>query len=254
MLLFDPGDIQKHAAVRAASPFAHFAPDAARHVIAGQQFRRTPRVLVALRITPSFFFVVRGLVRVEFGGMSLNMKRSPFLLRSTPPSPRTPSVTRMPRTLGGHTMPVGWNCTNSMSISVGARVVSERVAVARVLPAVAGDFESASDSARSKHHCLRAKQLEAPALAVVPERARDAVAVFQQRDNRVFHVHVDAEMNSVVLQSADHLQPRPIADVRQARISVPAEIPLQYSAVFRAVEQRAPGFQFANAVGRLLRM
>ena len=31
--------------------------------------------------------------------------------------PRTPSVTRIPRTLGGHTMPVGWNWTNSMSTS-----------------------------------------------------------------------------------------------------------------------------------------
>jgi hypothetical protein len=44
------------------------------------------------------------------------MNRLPSELRSTPPSPRTPSVTRMPRTDSGHTMPVGWNCTNSMSI------------------------------------------------------------------------------------------------------------------------------------------
>ncbi len=36
---------------------------------------------------------------------------------STPPSPRTPSVTRIPFTLGGHTMPVGWNWTNSMLIN-----------------------------------------------------------------------------------------------------------------------------------------
>ncbi|CAM5286182.1 hypothetical protein SFUMM280S_03929 [Streptomyces fumanus] len=42
------------------------------------------------------------------------MNRSPSLLRSTPPSPRTDSVTRMPFTEGGQTMPVGWNCTNSM--------------------------------------------------------------------------------------------------------------------------------------------
>jgi hypothetical protein len=48
--------------------------------------------------------------------MYSNMKRRPSALRSTPPSPRTPSVTRIPRTDGGHTMPVGWNCTNSMSI------------------------------------------------------------------------------------------------------------------------------------------
>jgi len=49
--------------------------------------------------------------------MSPNMKRFCSLLRSTPPSPRTPSVTKMPRTLGGQTMPVGWNWMNSMSIS-----------------------------------------------------------------------------------------------------------------------------------------
>src|ERR1700761_46914 len=42
------------------------------------------------------------------------MNRLPWAFRSTPPSPRTDSVTRMPRTDGGQTMPVGWNCTNSM--------------------------------------------------------------------------------------------------------------------------------------------
>ena len=45
------------------------------------------------------------------------MKRSPLLFRRIPPSPRTPSVTSSPMTPGGHTMPVGWNCTNSMSIN-----------------------------------------------------------------------------------------------------------------------------------------
>lgn len=42
------------------------------------------------------------------------MNRLPSELRSTPPSPRTDSVTRMPFTEGGQTMPVGWNWTNSM--------------------------------------------------------------------------------------------------------------------------------------------
>src|SRR5262252_1612094 len=44
------------------------------------------------------------------------MNRLPSLFFSVPPSPRTPSVTRLPRTDGGHTIPVGWNWTNSMSI------------------------------------------------------------------------------------------------------------------------------------------
>src|ERR1044072_8519373 len=49
--------------------------------------------------------------------MSSNMKRRPSLFFRTPPSPRTPSVTRMPLTDNGHTMPVGWNWMNSMLIS-----------------------------------------------------------------------------------------------------------------------------------------
>ena len=38
-------------------------------------------------------------------------------LRRIPPSPRTASVTSRPTTPGGQTIPVGWNWTNSMSIS-----------------------------------------------------------------------------------------------------------------------------------------
>jgi hypothetical protein len=49
--------------------------------------------------------------------MSSNMKRLPSLFVRIPPSPRTPSVTSIPRTLGGQTIPVGWNWMNSMSIS-----------------------------------------------------------------------------------------------------------------------------------------
>ena len=45
------------------------------------------------------------------------MKRLSSELRSTPPSPRTDSVTRIPLTDGGHTMPVGWNWMNSMLTS-----------------------------------------------------------------------------------------------------------------------------------------
>src|SRR5215468_4110437 len=46
------------------------------------------------------------------------MNRRPSELRSTPPSPRTDSVTRIPLTDGGQVIPVGWNWTNSMLISV----------------------------------------------------------------------------------------------------------------------------------------
>ena len=45
------------------------------------------------------------------------MNRSPSEFFNTPPSPRTPSVTSVPWTLFGHTIPVGWNWTNAMSTS-----------------------------------------------------------------------------------------------------------------------------------------
>lgn len=53
------------------------------------------------------------------------MNRLPSEFLSTPPSPRTDSVTRIPFTDGGQTMPVGWNCTNSM-LSSGAPASSAR--------------------------------------------------------------------------------------------------------------------------------
>ena len=52
------------------------------------------------------------------------MKRWPSTSFSSPPSPRQPSVTRMP----AGKMPVGWNCTASMLPSV-AMPVSSAMAV-----------------------------------------------------------------------------------------------------------------------------
>ena len=67
-LLLDPGDVEEDAAVRAAAAGLDLAHDAARDVIARQQLRRTPRVLVALRVAPAFFLVVGGLVLVVARG------------------------------------------------------------------------------------------------------------------------------------------------------------------------------------------
>ena len=81
---------------------------------------------------------------------------------------------------------------------------------------------------------------------------RDALAIFEQSEDGVFHVHIDPLMDSVILQRADHLQPGAIADVRQARILMTAEISLQNTAILRSIENRAPRFQFAHAIGRFL--
>jgi hypothetical protein len=54
-------------------------------------------------------------------------------------------------------------------------------------------------------------------------------------------------MYSVVLQSADHLETGAVAYMRQPRIAMPAEIPLQNPAVAGAIEKSAPRFQFVDA-------
>src|SRR5438552_1891033 len=58
-------------------------------------------------------------------------------------------------------------------------------------------------------------------------------------------------MNAVILQRADHLQSRAITHMREAWVPVAAKISLQDAPILRPVENRAPGFQFTNAIGRL---
>ena len=99
---------------------------------------------------------------------------------------------------------------------------------------------------------LARNKMESAALAVVAERADDAVAILQQRHDGVFHEDVEAQMNPVVLQRADHFQAGAVAHVRQPRVAMAAEVALQDAPVRRAVEQRAPGFEFADAVRRFL--
>jgi hypothetical protein len=81
-------------------------------------------------------------------------------------------------------------------------------------------------------------------LAVVSKRARDATAVLQQSDDCVFHENIEAEMDAMVLKSADHLQAGAVPYMGEPRIPMAAEIPLQNSAITGAIEKRAPGLKF----------
>jgi hypothetical protein len=54
------------------------------------------------------------------------------------------------------------------------------------------------------------------------------------------------EMYTMVLQSADHLQPGAVAHMRQPRIAMPAKIALQNAAIAGAIEQGAPGLEFPH--------
>ena len=96
--------------------------------------------------------------------------------------------------------------------------------------------------------------MKSAALAIVSKRARDATAILQQRDDCVFHEDVETEMDSMVLKSADHLQSGAVAYVREPRIPMAAEIPLQDSTVAGAIKKRAPGLQFTHPRGSFLGM
>ena len=58
----------------------------------------------------------------------------------------------------------------------------------------------------------------------------------------------------MVLQRANQLEAGAVADVRQPRIAVAAEVALVDPAVLRAIEHGAPGLELAHAIGRFLRV
>src|SRR4028118_565477 len=69
------------------------------------------------------------------------MNRLPAELRSTPPSPRTLSVTRMPRTDGGQTIPAGGNWTDAPPPAVPAHALGDEDAAPRRRPDHPGGVE-----------------------------------------------------------------------------------------------------------------
>ena len=79
-------------------------------------------------------------------------------------------------------------------------------------------------------------------------------SVFSSVMHGAFHVDFHAEVNAVILQGPDHLESGAVADVRQARISMSAEVTLQDATVFGPIEQRAPCLELADAIRSLLRV
>jgi hypothetical protein len=120
------------------------------------------------------------------------------------------------------------------------------MAVPRVLPTIAGNFVGSTDAARRQYHGFGTKQMKPPAVAIISKRTRDAISIFQQRDDRMFHENIQAQVYSMVLKCADHLQSGAIANVREARITMPAEIPLEDPPVAGAIKKSSPRFQFPH--------
>ena len=156
-------------------------------MIARQQFRRTIGIFVALRIAPAFFRVVGGLrfviVRdvVEHEPLAVLVAQdAAFAAHAF--GHENAHHARRPDHAGRMKL-------DELHVhQFRAGMIRERLAVAGVFPGIAGDFVRAPDAAGGKHDGLGLENLETSALAVVAERANDAVAVLEQRDDRVFHV------------------------------------------------------------------
>jgi hypothetical protein len=136
----------------------------------------------------------------------------------------------------------------------GAGVIGQRLAVAGVFPTVAGDRVGPSNPTGREYHGPGAKQAKSAPLAVVADRGGYPAPVSEKSENGALHMHVDPLMDAVVLKRANHLQPGPVADVRQARVLMSSEVALENAAVGSPVEEGAPRLEFPNPIGRFLGM
>src|SRR6185437_9005166 len=76
----------------------------------------------------------------------------------------------------------------------------------------------------------------------------------EQSEDGAFHVDVEPLMHAMVLQRANELESRAVADVGEARIAMAAEVALEDPTVGRAIEQRTPALELLHAVRGFLGM
>src|SRR6185312_4563464 len=108
--------------------------------------------------------------------------------------------------------------------------------------------------ARGEDDRLRLEDDELAVLAPVAEAARHAILVAEEARDRALHVDVHPGVDPVLLERADHLEAGAIADVREPRILVTAEVALEDASVLRPIEERAPRLELVDAIGRLHRV
>ena len=72
--------------------------------------------------------------------------------------------------------------------------------------------------------------------------------------DRALHVDIDALVDGMVLQRANHLQPGAVTHVRQARKTMSTKIALQDTSILRAVKQCPPFLELVDPIRCLLGM
>ena len=199
--------------MRTAPPFLDLADDAARHVVTRQQLGWSPSLLVALCVDPAFLFVVGRLVLIELRDVIEHEATPPSVTEHAPLAAHAfRDQDAFDRRRPDHAGRVELDELHVDELGAGA--IGERVAVAGVFPAVARHLERATDTTACEDYGLGREDAEAPALAVVAERADDAVAVLEQLDDGALHVHVDPRVRLAEQRLADQAD----ADARGRRL------------------------------------
>src|SRR5262249_41826098 len=120
---------------------------------------------------------------------------------------------------------------------LGAEEVGQALAVAGALPRVRVDLERAADAAGRQDDGLRLEDAQGAVLAPVPARAGHPVAISEKPRHRALHVDVHPGVDAVLLESPDHLEAGPVADVGEPRVLVAAEVALEDAPVLRPIEE-----------------
>ena len=162
--------------MRTAAALFDLAHDAAGNVIAREQLRRPARVLVPLRVSPAFLFVVGSLRAVEFRNVIEHESAALFVAQHA--AFTADALRHQDAAYAGRPHHAGGMELHKFHVDEGgAGFVGQRVAVTGIFPTVAGDFVRASDTARGQYHGLGREQQESAALAVIGERAGHAAVI-----------------------------------------------------------------------------
>src|ERR1700722_7120244 len=177
-MLLDPGDVEKNAPVRSAPPCFHFAINAARDVVAGEQFRRAAGIPVALGVPPSFVFVVCRLLFVEIGDFVEHEATSFAVAENSAFATYAFRYQDAAHTDRPH-HPCRMKLNKLHLLQFGSGTIGKGKTIARVLPAITGDLEGAPVAAGGDHHGLCLPHPEVALLTVVSAGADNASRVQQ---------------------------------------------------------------------------
>ena len=219
-------------------------------MVPGQELGRTAGLPVPGDVAPPLLGRVGGLVLVQGRDVVEHEATTLAVLQDAAFAPDALGD-QDPLDAGGPHHPRGMELEELHVDELRSGVVGQSVAVAGVLPGVAGDLVRLADAPGGHDHRAGPEDGEAPSLPVVAQGARHPVAILQEGGDGDLHVDVQALVDAMVLEGADHLQAGTVPHVGQPRVGVAAEVPLQDLPVGGPVHEGAPRLQLPDPVRRL---